>query len=51
MQQQSGIPGDIQELEKVQHRAARWAFDDYGQYNSVTSMLKHLGWVILEFGK
>ena len=31
----------------VEEGAARWAFDDYGQYNFVTSMLKHFGWVIL----
>lgn len=40
--------GDIQELEKVQRRAARWVLNDYGRYNSVTSMLGHLGWDTLQ---
>ena len=40
--------GDIQHLEKVQRRAARWALNDYGRYNSVTSMLEHLGWDTLK---
>ena len=40
-------PQDIQHLEKVQRRAARWALNNYGQYNSVTSTLEHLGWDIL----
>jgi len=29
-------------LEKVQYRAARWALNDYGQCNSVISILEHL---------
>ena len=40
--------GDIQHLEKVQRRAARWALNDYGRYNSVTSMLEILGWDTLK---
>ena len=40
--------GDIQHLEKVQCRAARWALNDYGRYSSVTSMLEHLGWDTLK---
>ena len=40
--------GDIQHLEKVQCRAARWALNDYGRYSSVTSMLEHLGWETLK---
>jgi len=40
--------GNIQKLEKVQRRAARWAPNDYGQYSSVTSMLEHLGWDTLQ---
>jgi len=26
----AGHAGDIQELKKIQHRAARWALNDYG---------------------
>jgi len=40
--------GDTQELEKVQHRAVRWALNDYGRYSSVSSMLAKLGWVTLK---
>ena len=40
--------GDIQHLEKVQCRAARWALNDYVRYNSVTSMLENLGWDTLK---
>jgi len=49
MQQQSSSwdpqhAGDIQELDKVQHRAARWALNDYGWYSCVTLMFENLGW-------
>jgi len=40
--------GDIQELEKVQRRAARWVMNDYGRYNSVTTMIQHLDWDTLK---
>jgi len=33
---------DIQHLEKVQRRAARWVFNDYSTYSSVTDMLQQL---------
>ena len=34
----------IYEIEKIQRRAARWALSDYRHYNSLTEMLKSLGW-------
>ena len=34
----------IYEIEKIQRRAARWTLSDYSHYNSVTEMLKSLGW-------
>ena len=39
---------DIQLLEKIQRRAARWVLHDYSRYSSVTSMLQHLNWPTLE---
>ena len=39
---------DIQRLEKVQRRAARWVSNDYSSYSSVTSMLDHLRWPTLQ---
>ena len=33
---------DIQQLEKVQRRAARWVLNDYRYTSSVTLMLKQL---------
>ena len=39
---------DIQLLEKIQRRAARWVLHDYNRYSSVTSMLQHLNWPTLE---
>ena len=40
---------DIQQLEKVQRRAARWVLNDYRYTSSVTSnsMLKQLSWPTL----
>jgi len=38
---------DIQALEKVQRRAARWVMSDYSWSSSVTVMLDHLGWPTL----
>jgi len=43
--------GDIQHLEKVQRRAARWVFNDYSTYSSVTDMLKQLSWPTLQVVK
>ena len=39
---------NIQALEKVQRRAARWAFPDYGRHSGVTRMLTQLGWPTLQ---
>ena len=39
---------NIQTLEKVKRRAARWAFSDYGRHSSVTRMLTQLGWPTLQ---
>ena len=39
---------DIQHLEKVQHRAARWVLNDCSRYNSVTNMLQQLSWPSLQ---
>ena len=38
---------DIQQLEKVQRRAARWVLNDYSYMSSVTSMLQQLSWPTL----
>ena len=35
---------DVQKLENIQRRAARWVLKDYSRYSSVTSMLQHLSW-------
>ena len=35
---------DVDKLEKIQKRAARFAMNDYGHTSSVTSMLKELNW-------
>ena len=35
---------DIDRLERVQRRAARFVFNDYKQISSVTSMVSKLGW-------
>ena len=36
--------GDIEKLENIQQRAARWVMNDYSTYSSVTSMLNQLPW-------
>ena len=40
--------GDIENLEKVQRKAARFCTDDYRRRSSPTSMIKSLGWESLE---
>ena len=39
---------DIQKIESVQRRAARWVLGDYSPYSSVTDMIGKLGWRTLE---
>ena len=39
---------DIQKIESVQRRAARWVLGDYSTYASVTDMIGQLGWRTLE---
>ena len=39
---------DIDRLERVQRRAARWVLNDYNHTSSVTSMLDSLGWRSLQ---
>ena len=39
---------DIQRIEAVQRRAARFAFNRYGRYQSVTDMLDELNWPTLQ---
>ena len=39
---------NINKVEKVQRRAARWVSNDYSSYSSVTQMLNTLGWGSLE---
>ena len=39
---------DIQQLENVQRRAARWVLNDFSRYNSVTRMLHQLSWPSLQ---
>ena len=39
---------DIQKIEMVQRRAARWVLGDYSPYSSVSDMLRRLGWRTLE---
>ena len=39
---------DIQKIEKVQRRAARFVLNQYKQTDSVTAMLKDLGWQTLK---
>ena len=36
------------QIELVQHRAARFVFRDYAKFTHVTPMLKQLGWDTLE---
>ena len=39
---------NINKIEKVQRRAARWVSNDYSSYSSITDMLSSLGWRSLE---
>ena len=39
---------NINKIEKVQKRAARWVANDYSTYSSVMDMLSNLGWRSLE---
>ena len=39
---------DINSLEKIQRRSARWVCNDYSTYNSVTAMLQSLDWANLK---
>ena len=39
---------NINKVEKVQRRAARWVSNDYSSYSSVTQILNTLGWRSLE---
>ena len=39
---------NIQQLEKVQRRAARWVLNDFSRFSSVTAMLQHLSWPSLQ---
>ena len=41
------LVGDIQQLEKVQRRAARFVFRDYKYTTSVTGLLERLEWPLL----
>jgi len=38
----------IQQLEKVQMRAARWIFNEYSRFSSVSAMLIELSWPSLQ---
>ena len=42
------LEGDIQRIEKIQRKAARFVKKDYQKTSSVTSMLKDLGWETLQ---
>ena len=39
---------NIEKIEMVQRRAARWVTNDYSPYSSVSNMLSNLGWRSLE---
>ena len=39
---------NINALEKIQRRAARWVMNDYGRYNSVSNLLHDLNWQPLQ---
>ena len=39
---------NINKIEMLQRRAARWVCNDYSPYSSVTDMLSNLGWLSLE---
>ena len=38
----------ITQIEKVQHRAARWTVNNFNQQASVTKIIQELGWRTLE---
>ena len=38
----------IQQLEKVQRHAARWIFNDYSRFSSVSAILAELSWPSLQ---
>ena len=38
----------MNKIEMLQRRAARWVYNDYSPYSSVTDMLSNLGWRSLE---
>ena len=40
---------NIQKIEMVQRRAARWVSNSYSSYHSVSAMLSNLGWRSLEY--
>ena len=40
---------NIESIEMVQRRAARWVSNQYSSYDSVTGMLSNLGWRSLEY--
>ena len=39
---------NIQQLEKVQRREARWVLNDFSRFSSVTAMIQHLSWPSLQ---
>jgi len=39
---------DVDKLEKIQRRAARWVLSDYNRTSSVTQMLDQLSWPTLQ---
>ena len=39
---------NINALEKIQRRAARWVMNDYGRYSSVSNLLHDLNWQSLQ---
>ena len=39
---------NIHQLEMIQRKAARFVFNDYSRYSSVTTMLNELDWKSLE---
>ena len=40
---------NIDKIEMVQRRAARFVYNDYSRYSHVSPMIKALGWVSLEY--
>ena len=39
---------NIQNLEKIQRRAARWVMNDYNRYSSVSDILYNMNWQPLQ---